>query len=89
MAAIKRFFTEHPGSEGETYGEHFKVAMCVSRQMIGGGIAAAVHAFLPNFHGTTASERIHGLAHCLETGDRDAITPIRKVPCAETLKRAS
>ena len=87
--AIKNFFTAHPESTGETYGEHFKVAMCVSRQLIGAGVAAAVHAVLPNFHTTTASERIHSLAHCLETGNRDAITPLRKVPCPETLKQAS
>ena len=87
--AIKRYFTEHPESAGETYGEHFKVAMCVSRQLIGGGIAAAIHAILPNFHKTTASERIHSLAHCLETGNRAAITPLKKVPCRDTLQQAS
>jgi len=87
--AFTKMFTEHPESTGETYGEHFKVAMCVSRQLVGAGIAAAVHALLPNFHKTTASERIHSLAHCLETGNRDAITPLKKVPCRETLKQAS
>ena len=87
--ALKSYFTEHPSSEGETYGEHFRVAMCMSRQLIGGGLAAAVHALLPNFHKTTASERIHSLAHCLETGNRAAITPIKKVPCRDTLKQAS
>jgi hypothetical protein len=38
---------------------------------------------------TTASERIHSLAHCLETGNRDAITPLRKVPCREALRQTS
>jgi len=86
---IKSYFTEHPESAGETYSEHFKVAISVSRQLMGGALAAAVHAFLPKFHETTASERIHSLAHCLETGNRDAITPLKKVPCRETLKQAS
>jgi len=87
--AIKSYFTEHPESAGESYGEHFMVAMSMSRQLLGAGLAAAVHALLPNFHETTASERIHSLAHCLETGNRDAITPLRKVPCRDTLRQAS
>ena len=87
--AIKRYFTEHPESAGESYGEHFMVAMSMSRQLVGAGLAAAVHAILPSFHETTASERIHSLAHCLETGNRDAITPLRKVPCRDTLRNAA
>jgi len=86
---IKGYFTDHPESTGETYGEHFMVAISVSRQLIGAGVAALVHAVLPKYHETTASERIHSLAHCLETGNRGAITPLKKVPCRETLKRAS
>jgi hypothetical protein len=87
--AIKSYFTEHPESTGESYAEHFMVAISVSRQLLGAGLAAAAHALLPNFHKTTASERIHSLAHCLETGNRDAITPLRKVPCREALRQAS
>jgi hypothetical protein len=87
--AIRNHFTDHPHAAGETYGEHFKVAASISRQLIGAGLAAAVHAVLPNFHTTTASERIHSLALCLETGNRAAITPIRKVPCTEMLEQAS
>ena len=86
---IKQWFTAHPESEGETYGEHFKVAMGFSRQLIGAGVAAAVHAVMPNFHCTTASQRIHSLVHCLDSGDRDAIRSIRPLPCPETLKQAS
>lgn len=87
--SIKRFFTEHPESAGETYGQHFMVAMSMSRQLLGAGIAAAIHAFTPNFHTTTASERVLALAHCLETGNREAITPVKKVPCVDTLRQAS
>ena len=86
---IRSYFTSHPESAGETYGEHFKVAMGFSRQLIGAGLAAAVHAVLPKFHTTTASERIHGLHHCLETGDRESISGLRAVPCPESLKKAS
>ncbi len=87
--AITTWFTAHPESEGETYGEHFRVAMGFSRQLIGAGLAAAVHALMPSFHKTTASQRIHGLHHCLETGDRAAIMGLRAVPCPDTLREAS
>lgn len=86
---FKRLFTEHPATEGETYFGHMKVAMCMSRQLLGAGMAAAMHGLVPGMHETTASERVHSLAHCLETGNRGAITPLRKVPCRETLKHAS
>jgi len=91
MAAVTQYFTAHPASEGETYGEHFKVAMGFSRQLIGAGIAAAIHALLPNFHTTTASERIHTLHNCLETGDRSAISGhrrLRSAPCPDSLKHS-
>ena len=75
-----RYFTQHPHSEGETYWEHFKVAMGFARQLGGAAAAAAVHALVPNFHTTTASQRIHSLHHCLESGDRDAIKKPMKRP---------
>lgn len=89
--ALPSYFTAHPESEGETYGEHFGVAMGFSRQLIGAGLAAAVHAILPNFHTTTASQRIHQLHHCIESGDREAMKkPGQFVsPCAEELIKAS
>lgn len=90
--AVTKYFTAHPASEGESYSEHFKVAMGFSRQLISAGIAAAIHAVLPNFHTTTASQRIHLLNNCIETGDRSAITGprrLRSAPCPESLKQAS
>ena len=83
MSISEKLFTEHPASAGETYGEHFKVAMGFSRQLIGAGLAAAVHAILPGLHKTTASDRIHGLYRCLETGDRATISSLRAIPCPQ------
>lgn len=82
---LRKLFTDHPASEGESYGEHFRVAMGFSRQLIGAGLAAATHALVPGLHKTTASQRIHALHHCLETGDRRGITGLRAVPCPEGL----
>ncbi len=82
---IARHFTEHPASEGETWWGHFRVAMGFSRKLIGAGIAAGVHAVLPNFHKTTASQRIHQLHHCLESGNRSQLGNghLAAVPCPD------
>lgn len=66
-------FTEHPHATGESYGEHFSVAFGVSRQLAGAAFAAFVHAVLPNFHTTTASNKIKALNNCLERHDRDGL----------------
>ena len=73
----KNPFTEHPHSAGETYTEHMRVALGFFRQLFGASLAALVHAFLPMFHKTTASERVHCLHECLETGHRDRITMVK------------
>ena len=70
-------FTEHPNSAGESYPEHRRVAASVSRQLFGAAFAALVHAFLPMFHKTTASDRIHCLHQCIEQGHRDRITLVK------------
>ncbi|MDG2026914.1 MAG: DUF6356 family protein [Acidimicrobiales bacterium] len=66
-------FTEHPHETGETFGEHFCVAMGVSRQLAGAAMAAFVHALVPRFHKTTASDKIRALNCCLERKDRDGL----------------
>ncbi len=71
--ALPRFLTEHPESAGETYREHSKVAFGISRQLASAAGAAFIHAVLPGFHKTTASERVHRLHRCLEAGDREAL----------------
>ena len=65
--------TQHPHDTGETFGEHFGVAMGVSRQLAGAAAAAFVHAIMPNFHKTTASDKIQALNCCLERHDRDGL----------------
>lgn len=56
-------FTAHPRDVGESYGEHFGVAMGFSVAMIAGGLACAVHAVLPFLFTSTGSQtitRLHG-----------------------------
>jgi hypothetical protein len=54
-------FTAHPNDVGETYGEHFGVAMGFGVAMIAGGLACAVHAVLPFLFTTTGSATIRRL----------------------------
>ena len=42
-----RPFTEHPASVGETYGQHFAMAVCFGARMIFAGCACLVHGVLP------------------------------------------
>ncbi len=69
---MKRFFTEHPASVGETYGEHFVFAVTLGSRMVVGGLACMVHAFLPEFCKTTGSRTIRALALRLVPGNREA-----------------
>ncbi len=58
---MRMSFTEHPSNVGETYGEHFQVAMRFSGAMLRGGLACFVHALLPFCCTTTGSQTIRRL----------------------------
>lgn len=73
----KNPFTDHPHSAGETYVEHMRVALGFFRQLMGASLAALVHALLPMFHKTTASDRVHCLHECIERDRRDHITLVK------------
>ena len=66
-------FTAHPRDVGETYGEHFGVAMGFSAAMIAGGLACAVHAVLPFLFTRTGSQTIRRL-HDRMVANRAAAT---------------
>ncbi|MGO4571977.1 DUF6356 family protein [Microvirga sp. 2TAF3] len=59
--SLKRLFTEHPDSVGETYFEHMGVALGFAWPLLGAGLAALVHAFLPFLCVTTASATVKRL----------------------------
>lgn len=67
---IRRHFTEHPASVGETYGEHFKVAAGFAGSLALAAVAAAVHAVVPSRCCKTASTRIDALHEQMTTGAR-------------------
>ena len=68
---MKRFFTGHPATVGETYGEHFVFAVSVGGRMVGGGLACMLHAVFPEFCKTTGSRTIRELALRLVPSNRE------------------
>ena len=60
-SAIDRWFLDHPHSVNESYGEHFSFALGFGLTLIGAGLAAVVHAFVPVFHQRTASTTVKRL----------------------------
>ena len=67
-----RFFTEHPASVGETYGEHFVFAVTLGSRMVLGGLACMLHGVVPELCKTTGSRTIRALALRLVPGNRQA-----------------
>lgn len=82
MASPSHLFTDHPATVGESYREHFAVALGISRGLAGAAAAAFVHALVPHLHQTTASDRIRDLADCLERHDRDGLRSGARTPSA-------
>ena len=59
--SLEDLFTSHPHAVGESYGEHFGVAMSYSGRLFAASCAAFVHALLPFLFVTTASTAIKGM----------------------------
>lgn len=62
---IRRLFLDHPASVGENYAEHARVAVGFGFTLIGGGLAALVHAIVPGWFQTTGSRTVIALHHRL------------------------
>lgn len=67
-------FTHHPDAIGETYGQHFGVALRYSGKLFAAACAALVHAFLPFLFEKTASNAIKGMY--ADMTRRSANTPV-------------
>ena len=59
--SILKAFIEHPASTGETYGQHCRRALRVSTTLAVTSMAAFVHALVPAFFTTRASDTIFEL----------------------------
>lgn len=54
-------FTRHPRELGESYGEHFGVAVTFGAKMVAGGIACMIHGLVPALFATTGSGTVKRL----------------------------
>ena len=64
---LKRLFTQHPRSVGESYLEHLAVAGSFGGRLTLAGLACLVHALLPFLFVKTGSNAIRGLHHDMVT----------------------
>ncbi len=55
---MKRLFTEHPAAVGETYFEHFGMAMSFGLRMCVAGIACLLHGIFPFWFKSSGSSAI-------------------------------
>ena len=64
---IKRAFTEHPASVGESYTEHMACAFSFGSSMLIGGVACLLHGLLPFLFERSGSQRIETLHYRMVT----------------------
>ena len=60
---FERFFLSHPRSVGESYGEHFLMALSFAVNMLAGGLILLVHAVIPGLfvrNGSQLINKLHG-----------------------------
>ncbi len=62
---MKRLFTEHPASVGESYFEHLAMALSFGFRMCVGGIACLLHGVFPFLFTKTGSKAICDLHDCM------------------------
>lgn len=55
------YFTEHPASVGETYGEHLRAASGFGFCLIASGIACLIHGLIPALFTRTGSQTVQRL----------------------------
>jgi len=73
---IRKAFTQHPASVGETYGQHLCHASGFGLRMILGGMACILHGFLPFLFVKTGSRQIESLHGSMVTGRSKMPEPI-------------
>jgi len=61
-----RALTGHPRSVGESYAEHFLIAVRFGWRLIAAGLACLLHALVPGSCTTTASRAVAALADEME-----------------------
>lgn len=72
---IKKAFTEHPASVGETYFEHMGMAFGFGSKMVVAGLACLMHGLFPFAFTTTGKDCIKKL-HTSMVTHRDRRIPV-------------
>lgn len=82
---IKRAFTEHPASVGESYFQHMGMAFSFSAKMIGAGLACFVHGFFPFLFKCTGRNCIEDLHNrmVLHRDRRECAEDSRSMPALD------
>ncbi|MDE1172588.1 MAG: DUF6356 family protein [Parvibaculaceae bacterium] len=75
MRPVKRLFTDHPESVGESWVRHFGVAFRFGLVFTGTGLACMVHALLPFLFVRTGSETVIRLHREMMTRRAPEILP--------------
>ena len=63
---FRRLFLSHPQQAGESYFQHQRVALSFAFPLLGAGLAALTHAFIPGLCERTAGDAIRRLHQRLE-----------------------
>lgn len=64
---LKKLFTDHPATVGETYSEHFVQASSFSGRLFVASIACFIHGLIPGLCVKTGSNTIQELHECMVT----------------------
>ncbi len=73
MNKIKKLFTEHPHSLGESYLEHLICAAGYGLRMIFAGFAAIIHSIFPFLFETTASDLAKEITGNVDSRKNEAV----------------
>jgi len=82
--SIKEFFTEHPATVGETYGQHCAHAVGFGWRMVLAGLACMVHGLVPALFVRTGSETVTKLHDRMVT-NRQRLSQRGSAPATATI----
>ena len=75
MGKIKKLFTDHPNSRGETYFEHLLCAAGYGLRMMFAGFAAVIHSIFPFLFETIASDLAREITGDIESRNDESAEP--------------
>lgn len=77
---LHRLFTHHPETVGESYGQHFGVALGYGLRLLAAGACAIVHAVLPFCFEKTASTMVRRMVADMDRRSAPSAPTARSEP---------